>query len=444
MSDVLLPLLVIALLIVLNGLFVAAEFSIVATRRARLAHGGQGQVWAVRYLSRILASAPAQDRYIAVAQLGITLATIGLGMYGEPSIAAWIYGPIERLFGVGESAAHSIGTVVAVLSMTYFHVVVGEMIPKALALQAPERVAIGVSRPMRASGLLFFPLVVLLSAVGNGLLRLLRVPTSGQARVYSAGELSYLVKESYEEGAVSEEEERLINNILEFGERQVRHVMVPRMRVKALSSDASWEEVRRLVAEKRYSRYPVYRNDLDEVVGILHAKDFIQQDLVLQDGVGEPADLLSLVRRVPKVPEAMPVERLLAAFKRLHVHMALVVEEHGGTGGIVTLDDLLGEVVGDVAGEPERDEAPEVEPLGDGSYLVDGGMQIHRFNERFGTSLAAEESTTIAGFVLERLKRVPEQGEEVLTDELALRVHGLEGLAVSRLRVAWRGRPGRE
>jgi CBS domain containing-hemolysin-like protein len=440
MSEVVLPLLVITLLILLNGLFVAAEFAIVAARRVRLEARARRGGWALGFVRRILGSAPLQDRYIAVAQLGITLATIGLGMYGEPSIAGWIHRPLARLGGIGEAAAHSIGSVVAVLLMTYFHVVVGEMIPKALALRAPERVALGVSRSMHVSGMLFLPLVALLTAVGNGLLRLFRIPLTGEARLYSPAELSRLVRESHEEGAVSEEEERLINNILEFGEREVRHVMLPRLRVEALPLDASWEDVRRTVARKRYSRYPVYRNDLDDVVGVLHAKDFIEHDLLVQDGSADPADLRSLARRVPRVPEAMPVERLLAAFKRLHVHMALVVEEHGGTAGIVTLDDLLEEVVGEVAGEPEREEAPEVESLGDQAYLVDGAMQLHRFNERFETSLVAEESTTIAGFVLERLRRVPEQGEEVLTDGLALRVHELKGLAIARLRVELRRR----
>jgi CBS domain containing-hemolysin-like protein len=443
MGDVVLPLLVITLLIVFNGLFVAAEFAIVAARRIRLESGGRQGGWALRYVQRILGSAPLQDRYIAVAQLGITLATIGLGMYGEPSVAGWIHGLAGNLGGVGEGAAHSIGTVVAVLVLTYFHVVVGEMIPKALALQAPERVALGVSRPMQLSGMLFLPLVALLTAVGNGLLRLFRIPLTGDAQLYSPAELSHLVRESHEEGAVSEEEERLINNILEFGEREVRHVMLPRLRVEALPLDAGWEDLRRTVARKRYSRYPVYRNDLDDVVGVLHAKDFIAHDLRVQDGDPAPDDLRPLVRRVPRVPEAMPVERLLAAFKRLHVHMALVVEEHGGTAGIVTLDDLLEEVVGEVAGEPEREEPPEVEPLGGQAYLVDGTMQLHRFNERFETSLAAEESTTIAGFVLERLRRIPEPGEEVLTDGLALQVHELKGLAIARLRVEFRPQRGR-
>ncbi|MEX2540174.1 MAG: hemolysin family protein, partial [Trueperaceae bacterium] len=453
----------------------AAEFAIVAARRPRLAAAAGKEGWAVRYVRRIMASASSRDRYIAIAQLGITLATIGLGMYGEPSVAAWIHGPIERAFGVSEAASHTIGTVLAVLGLTYFHVVVGEMIPKALALQAPERTAIGVARPMRLTGLIFYPLVALLNAVGAGLLRLLRVPEASGSRFYSPSELTHLVHESHEEGAVSEEEERLIRNILDFGERQVRQVMVPRLRVEALPLEVPWNEARRLLAEKRYSRYPVFRDDLDGIVGIVHVKDFIERDLnrngrdayagpVGGDGgeggnadepgadgpatdepaagertVGEPTateqGLRSLVRRVPKVPEAMSVERLLASFKRLHVHMAIVVDEHGGTSGIVTLDDLLEEVVGEVGSEPERIELPEVEPQGDGSYLVDGNMQLYRFNERFETRLESSESTTVAGFVLERLKRVPRPDDETTANGWLLRVEKLDGLAIRRLLV---------
>lgn len=465
MSNVFLPLLVISLLIVLNGLFVAAEFAIVAARRPRLADAAGKEGWAVRYVRRIMASASSQDRYIAIAQLGITLATIGLGMYGEPSVAAWIYGPIERAFGLSEAASHTIGTVLAVLGLTYFHVVVGEMIPKALALQAPERMAITVSRPMQLTGLIFYPLVALLNAVGAGLLRLLRVPAGSESRFYSPAELTHLVHESHEEGAVSEEEERLIRNILDFGERQVRQVMVPRLRVEALPLAMPWNEARRVVTQKRYSRYPVFRDDLDSITGIVHVKDFIERDLAIRHGRERVADqgatgdthgerndgaepdessetvpdLRSLVRRVPKVPEAMPVERLLASFKRLHVHMAVVVDEHGGTSGIVTLDDLLEEVVGEEGSEPERAEVPEVEPQGDGSYLVDGTMQLYRFNERFETSLRAAESTTVAGLVLERLKRAPRRGDETQVNGLLLRVDELDGLAIRRLLVKKRG-----
>ena len=430
MLDVLFALLVITLLIVMNGVFVAAEFAIVATRKSRLPQGSAARSWAVRYLQRILSSASSQDRYIAIAQLGITLATIGLGMYGEPSIAGWVYRPIELLLGVSETVSHTIGTVVAVLLMTYFHVVIGEMIPKALALRAPETTALAVARPMYLTGALFRPLVALLNGTGNLFLRLLRLNASEGSRFYSATELIHLVDESRAEGAVSEEEQQLIHNILDFGELQVRHVMVPRPKVVGIPADAGWEQVRQVVNENGYSRFPVFQGELDRVVGILHVRDFIARDIA-----GGPAELSTLVRRVPKVPEAMRIERLLGSFKRLHVHMAVVVDEYGGTSGIVTLDDLLEEVVGDVEDEFDIGERPEVEEQADGSYLVEGGLPLYQFNERFEADLESQDSTTLGGFVLEQLKRVPNRGDEVEADGLLLRVEEMEGLAIGRLLV---------
>jgi putative hemolysin len=285
------------------------------------------------------------------------------------------------------------------------------------------------------SGVIFYPLVLLLNSTGAALLRLFRIPSGGEARHYSTAELRHLVRESHEEGVVSEEEQRLIRNILNFGEREVRQVMLPRLEIQAIPMSATWEEVRRVVEEAGYSRYPVYRKDLDDVVGILHIKDFIARDVL-----GEPASLNALVRRVPRVPEATPVERLLASFKRLHVHMAIVVDEHGGTSGIVTLDDLLEEVVGEVEDEFDEGERSEVEAIEDGRFLVSGTMQLVHFNERFAAELTARESTTVAGYVLERIKRAPRQGDRVTAGGLALTVHELDGLAIRRLLLEPAGR----
>jgi CBS domain containing-hemolysin-like protein len=192
-TEVLIPILVIAVLILLNGLFVAAEFAIVAARSTRLEQLVKEGNLTAKTVQEIVSSARNQDRFIAIAQLGITLATIGLGMYGEPAIAGWIYGPIERGFGVSEAVSHTVGTVVAVSIMTYFHVVIGEMIPKALALSAPEDTAITVSRPMRVVGLVFYPFVALLNTIATALLRLLRIPVNSERRFYTANELELLV-----------------------------------------------------------------------------------------------------------------------------------------------------------------------------------------------------------------------------------------------------------
>lgn len=430
MSAVLIPILVVILLVALNGLFVAAEFAIVGARAVRLDQDADGRgTSAHRYLKRVLDSPAGQDRYIAIAQLGITLATIGLGMYAEPAIAAWIYGPLEHLPGVGTTGAHAIGTVVAVAGLTYVHVVIGEMIPKALALQAPEATALRIARPMQITGVVFRPLVAVLNGVATLLLHLLRVPiTEGAARLYSPEELVHLVRESHREGAVSESEQQIISNIFDFAERRVRDLMVPRTRVAALPLDAELADVEEKMNTLHYSRYPVYRDEIDHVVGIVHVKDVIKQR-----ARGEPFDLRRLVRRVPRVPESMRAERLLAAFKRLHVHMALVVDEYGGTSGIVTLEDLLEEVVGEVEDEFDEAEPPELEPLGEGRYRVDGAMALYDLNEALELGLDSDDADTVAGLALEALQRAPEEGDEVEVDGVRLRLAQVEGLAIRAL-----------
>lgn len=423
MSEVILPLLVIAVLIILNGIFVAAEFAVVAARSSRLDHLVKAGNATAQSVQQIVSSARNQDRYIAIAQLGITLATIGLGMYGEPSIASWIYGPIEHTFGVSEAVSHTIGTIVAVSIMTYFHVVVGEMIPKALALSTPERTAMSVSRPMRVVGLVFYPLVALLNAVATGLLRLLGVPVSGEGRFYTPDELEQLVQESSEQGLLPSEQREIIRNIFDFGERELYQVMTPRLQVKGLPLESTPEDVWTLIETSPHSRFPVFERDLDHIVGVLHVKDFLKQQ---QDG--RPFELKTLVREVPRISETAKAETLLAAFKRLKVHMAVVLDEYGGTAGIVTLDDLLEEVVGDAA-----EATSEVERLADGSLRVPGELPIDDFAEVVGLPLTSAASDTVAGLVLEHLGRVPQVGDEVVAEGVTLRVETVEGLVIRHL-----------
>lgn len=430
MTDVLLPILIIALLISLNGIFVAAEFAVVASRRPRLeqlVREGRGGAKAVQ---SIVSSSVKQDRYIAVAQLGITLATIGLGMYGEPSIASWVYAPIEHGLGVSEALAHTLGTVLAVAVMTYFHVVIGEMIPKALALQNPERTALGIIGPIRLTRILFYPLVLVLNAVATGALRLLRIPVEGGDERYTAQELARIVNESFEGGALGDAEQVLIANIFDFGEREVYQVMTPRRRVTGLPLDAPLAEVHTLIGNSSHSRFPVFEGDMDHIVGVLHVKDFIKQ----QTETPDTFSLATLMRRAPRVPEGMPAEKLLAAFKRLKAHLAVVMDEFGGTAGIVTLEDLLEEVVGEAQ---EGSEAPpRIEELGNGELRVQGGVPLEELNERYALTLTSETAETVAGLVVDELTRPPQIGDEVELSGVRLRAESIDGLAIATVAVS--------
>ena len=429
MTTVLMPIVVIALLIALNGLFVAAEFAIIAARRPRLEQLSKEGYRSAGTVQNIVTSAVRQDRYIAVAQLGITLATIGLGMYGEPSIAGWLYGPLEHTLGISEALAHTIGTIVAVTVMTYFHVVIGEMIPKALALQSPERTALGVIGPMRLTRVIFYPLVTLLNLIATGFLKLLRIPVEGNGARYTAQELARIVNESFEGGALDDAEQVLIANIFDFGEREAYQVMTPRRRIKGLPVEATVDEVSALVVSSPHSRFPVYEGDLDHIVGVLHVRDFIKQ----QSEEAQPFNLRGLMRRAPRVPEGMPAEKLLEAFKRLKVHLAVVMDEFGGTAGIVTLEDLLEEVVGEGAEESEH--PPRIEELGEGELRVQGSVPLEELNERYDLNLTSETAETVAGLVVDELTRPPQVGDEVETEGVRLRAEAIDGLAIETVAV---------
>lgn len=434
MAEVLLPIVIISVLILLNGLFVAAEFAIVGARQSRvetlIAEGAP----AAKAVGRVLESAANQDRYIAVAQVGITLATVGLGMYGEPAIAGWFYGPIERLLGVNNAAAHTIGTVVAVTIMTYFHVVVGEMIPKALALQTPEKTAVGVSYPMQIMGILFFPLVALLNAIAIGLMRLFRIPvTVGHARLHSLEELELLVDESAEGGVLGGGQQRLIGNIFDFGDRVTHQLMTPRPRLQGVPLRSSEKDLEQLIESSRFSRYPVYEGSLDRVVGVIHIKD-----LILQKVQGKKLDLKAILRRVPRVPEHMPAESLLATFKRLRVHMAIVMDEFGGTAGIATLEDVVEEVIGEVQNHSNGG-LPMVEVLDSKTLVARGDVLLEDLNDAYSLDLASEAAVTLAGFILERLGRAASTDDTVTLEHVKLIVEETERLAIRKVRIVLLG-----
>jgi CBS domain containing-hemolysin-like protein len=431
MTDYLIPIIVILVLVAINGLFVAAEFAIVGVRHSRISELAEEGLATAHTLKGILDKQENLDRYIAVAQLGITLASIGLGMYGERSVAAWLYGPLEHYGGLGYAASHLVGTIVAVSLLTYLHVVFGEMIPKALALQAPEGTSFKVATPMLVFSRLFYPAVFVLNTVSNALLRLLRIPISDpMGRLYSPQELELLVAESHESGSLGSEQRTLIQNIFDFGERIVQQVMIPRRRVVAIEVDSSPGVIWDLLKTEGYSRIPVYEGNLDTIVGIMHIKSFIRQ----QVNSPKSFDLRDLLRKPLHVLEQMPAEEVLELLKRSKNHMAVVVDESGGTSGIVTLEDLLEEVVGPLGDEFDRDE-PDIERLGNDSLRVSGEVLFEELNETYRTALRSEHAETIAGLVLEALGRPARVGDTVTVSGVELVVEGVEALAIKKVRV---------
>lgn len=338
--DSIIPIAIVTVLIVLNGLFVAAEFAIVGVPRLaidRRARAGERVASVVR---RIIDDNRQRDRYIATAQIGITVSSLGLGMYGEHVLAAWLVRHFEATSLGAWISVHAVASVVSITVLTYFHIVVGEMVPKTFALQHAERTALWVTPFMLVTQTLWLPLVVGLNSAGDWLLRLagLAQQTSSQERYHSPEELQTVIEESQQAGLIRGETGRLIAEILEFGDSTVSSVMVPRVRMSAIPLGESPDGLASRIARAAHTRYPVYRDQPDDVVGFIDVKTLLS--LVL---AGEALGAQH-VRAIPIVPETTSLDRVLAAMKQDATPLALVVDEFGGTAGIVALEDLFAAV----------------------------------------------------------------------------------------------------
>src|SRR5262245_55466110 len=331
---------IITVLIVLNGVFVAAEFAIVGAPKAAIdARAARGDRLA-RQVQRVLRDPQLQDRYIATAQLGITLASLGLGMYGEHVLADAIFHALGHTGVPAWIVAHTVATVVAVAVLTYFHIVAGELLPKSLALQQAERLACWITPPMLWTKNLLFPLVVTLNGLGNLLLKAFGVNRQAQntEQYYTPEELQLIVQESGELGALRSESSEVLQELFEFGDLNAAQVMVPRVRIVGVHVGMKPAATRALLADQTHTRYPVYEKDLDHIVGMVHIKDLLR--VFLRDEAISAAH----ARPLPVVPETAPLDTVLTVMRRDRTQMAVVIDEHGGTAGVVTLQDLFEEV----------------------------------------------------------------------------------------------------
>jgi CBS domain containing-hemolysin-like protein len=423
----LLRLLAVALLVLANGFFVAAEFALVSVRKTRIAEliaqGDSAAGWVKRAIDD-------PDRFIAATQLGITLASLGLGWIGEPALGHLLE-PIVRLFpgGMQESLSRSISAGAAFAVITFLHVVVGELAPKSIALQNPERTSLLVARPTVWTEWIFKPAIWALNGTGNALLRLAGIePAASHELVHSVEELKMLVSASADIGVVEGQEEKMLHAVFEFGDLLVRQVMVPRTEMIAVPATARLEEVLEVALEHPHTKLPVYEESLDHVIGVVHLRDLLPP---LHTGGRGATTARALMREAVFVPEAARVSSLLNRFRARKQHIAIVLDEYGGTAGIVTLEDLLEEIVGEVS-DPFDDE-PDIQPLPDGSSLIDGLTLIDEVNEHFGLSLSDPHYDTIAGYILGRLGRLAQVGDTMMVDGVRLRVEALDGLRVARV-----------
>ncbi|HEV3485388.1 MAG TPA: hemolysin family protein, partial [Vicinamibacterales bacterium] len=384
--------LIVTALIILNGLFVAAEFAIVGAPRAAIeARAAAGNPLA-RAVRRVLRNPQLQDRYIATAQLGITVASLGLGMYGEHVLADWLYERASHASLPAWLLSHAVASVVAVVILTFFHIVIGEMVPKSLALQHAERMALWVTPPMLWTKNLLFPFVVALNGLGNLLLRAVGVNRQTQTgeQYYTPEELQLIVQESEQLGALRTESSQMLQELFEFGDLTAAQVMVPRVRISGIPVGASPTDVRDLLAGSPHTRYPIYERDLDHIVGIAHIKDLLRL-LMQNEAVGH-----AHARPVPLIPETAALDDVLDTMRRERTQMAIVIDEHGGTSGIVTLEDLFEEVVGDIE---EGGAVPLMYRDSQGRLRVPGTMRIDELGQQFDLDLEHEEVELLAQLV---------------------------------------------
>jgi magnesium and cobalt exporter, CNNM family len=431
--DSLIAVLIITVLIVLNGLFVAAEFAIIGAPRAAIERRAAEGHPVARAVRQILHDPRRQDRFIATAQLGITLASLGLGMYGEHILAEWIYHGLEALGTPHWVAAHAVASVLAVTVLTYFHVVVGEMVPKSLALQQAERTALWITPPILWTKALLYPLVIGLNGLGNGILKLMGVErrVESAAHYHTAEELEFVVRESQEGGLLRGESGEIVRELFRFGDLTAGEVMVPRVKITGIPAGAEPGEAAAILRASRHTRYPVYGEDLDHIAGMIHIRDLMRLLLA-----GRPVQA-SNARSVPFVPQTAPLDMVLTVMRRERTQMAVVMDEHGGTAGLITMGDLCDEVVGEI--EEDTQEPPEIYDDAGGHLHVSGTVRLDEVGERLGVELEHEEVDTVSGLVLALLGRPPAVGDVVEYDHVRFQVTRVEGHGVEECVVSLSG-----
>jgi CBS domain containing-hemolysin-like protein len=416
----------VVVLVLANAFFVAAEFALVGARRTRLdelARAGDGKARLARRAVQSL------DRYISATQLGITLASLGLGWIGEPALAGLVGGAFSWLPGsMAPIATHGVASAFAFIIITFLHIILGELVPKALALLYPETVSSWVAGPLIGFAWIMAWPIALLNGTANRLLRLMGIARPGEhERLHSPEEIRMLVEQSGEGGSMLKEDARLLEGVFEFSEKTAQEVMTPRTQMIALESSMAVADAADEVAVARRSRYPVYTESLDEIVGVVHAKD------ILTALRARPHETVRAIMRPPLfVPGTREVEDVLADMKRLKTHLAVVLDEYGGTAGLVTMEDLLEEIVGPIFDEydPQDRTAPA-----DGAQRLDGAMPITEFNAQYDATLDDTDYTTLGGYVFGQLGRLPRPGDRVTVAPHTFEVVEMDNRRVKSLRL---------
>ena len=389
--------------LLMNAFFVAAEFSLVRVRKSQVELLVDEDRSGAKYTKLV---ADNVNAYLSACQLGITLASLALGWLGEPAVSQLIEGPLLAI-GLPEAAIHGIAIAIGFVVITALHIVVGELIPKSLAIFSTERYALFTATPLVWFYRITYPIMWLFHSITNGVMKLLGHDIANEHEVYTDEEIKLLIDESTESGLIDPEQNEYVDNIFDLGDKDAEAIMTPRTNVICLDLEDSLEENLALIMQYKYTRYPVCRGNKDRIVGFVHVKDLytLPPDSTMED---------LRIRTIQAVPEGIPIAKLLQILQAKHTKIAVVIDEHGGTSGIVTMSDIMEQIVGRIDDEYAHGGSEDVVRLDDGSYLVDGSMAIDEVEELIGFEPEeASECETTGGLLLSLFDRIPEEGDSV-------------------------------
>ena len=428
-GSIIFNLFVIAILLFSNGFFVAAEFSMVSVRKTRIAQLTNEGNFSARVALEALKDL---DKFIAAVQLGVTISSIGLGWVGEATVVRMILPLFSFLpSNYQVSTAHSVSITIAFVLITVLHVVIGELMPKSIALQYPEKTSLFVALPMKLLTNLFSPLIIMLNGLASFLLKFFKVPPAQTSHLaHSIEELNMLINASYKEGVLNETEKEMLHNVFKFSDLTAKQVMIPRTDMACIPSDITIDELNEFTVESQYTRYPVYEDNLDHISGIIHAKD-----LYVLSQRHENFSLEKMLRPVLLVPETITMDKLVLEFKKCQGQMAIVVDEFGGTSGLITLEDVLEEIFGDVQDEFDEFEEADIKEISKNTYIVNAMMRLDELAEFFESEIIDEDVDTIGGLVVKNLGRIAKLGDSVEIQNLECTVKEIDGARVTQLLV---------
>ena len=422
---------IVFLLLLVNAFFVSAEFAIVRARKAKIEQmNKEGNVDAKLALKAL----DDVNFFIAAVQVGVTIASIGIGWFGSPTVEKML-APVLESVPLGYAyIAQTITAVIAFVIITYLHVIIGEQVPKCIALQYPEKISLIVAKPMDVFMTLSKPFVWLLNKSCNGILRILRIPVNPSLKtVHTIDDLDMFVENSYDEGVLNETEKDMFHNVLQFSDLTAHEVMTPRTDMVCVPIDMPLEELNQLASENQYTRYPVYEGDIDHITGLVHVKDLFMLSLK-----NEIRPIEKIQRKIQLVPETITLDKLVIMFKKQRAQMAVVVDEFGGTSGIITLEDVLEEIFGDVQDEFDIDEEKDIKEIQPNKYEATGTMRLDELAKYFDIpeeDLEVEDVDTIAGLVVKELERIAKVGDCVEYGSFVFTVKEIDGARITKIQL---------